>query len=1598
MKFETRKNNDKSNHNMKKNNNRNTKKIMGGKIQGIDTEEKKRKTTERAIEIIRELLKVEDINSIVEIKSGERGSKAYINGILVSGPELCYVLGELTENDDFKTKGADMRAIEYRDIKTAKLVGIEQILNGKDDRLGILGIIGRYKKDYILKYLSKQEILDNSTIFSGISGLFDELTRLYPTDIDADTPNPLLDSIFRRASNDCPNGTRKNIVTGKCDTVKTEKNRLKIRDDTLDNVGEMVLPKKIKQKVLLKPITKSVAENVTIKPIIDEIINKEKEEDEDDEKTTSDVISRVVEPVENIEIQEVPEEKLVIPELKSPENKEDVETSLVDTVNTEPIPDISNIDETPEQQKLNEQVGIAPSDIESKEYNEFLFNKEKLEHENSKIDKSNDFLYPDLNDPDFNLKIAKLKEFNDTKYDGKNYDIRERTNLLCNADFELVPHQLFVKNFLSFQTPYNSLLLYHGLGTGKTCSAIGIAEEMRGFMKQVGLTQKILVVASPNVQQNFRLQLFDERKLKLENGLWNLNTCIGNNLLKEINPTSLQGISKERVIGEINSLINQYYKFVGYVELANYIKRNIKLNDNTEYSEKEAKNIHKKLIKKFFNNRLIIIDEVHNIRLADDNKRKRTASLLMYVVKHAENIRLLLLSATPMYNSQTEIIWLTNLLNLVDKRSTIKESDVFDSKGNFLEERKNKNDVLLEGGRELLRRKLTGYVSYVRGENPYTFPYRIYPDVFSPENTIKKEEYPKIQMNKKPIYAPLQYVPIYVSKIGEYQQKGYEFIMNNLINKSFDVVDKYGKERIMPSFENMESFGYHLLLEPLEALNIVYPSSQLDNKTIDNELDDVEKNKDIIKNMVGKTGLSNTMTYKSIVSNYSLRYDFEYKPEIIENPIHGRIFKMDNIKKYSNKIHSVCKSILESTGIVLVYSQYIDGGIVPIALALEEMGFTRYGFASHTKPLFKTSPTEPIDALTMKSKSQYLQDNGEPSKFKQAKYVMITGDKAFSPNNLADIKYITNPENKYGENVKVVLISKAAAEGVDFKNIRQVHIMEPWYNMNRIEQIIGRGVRNLSHCQLPFEERNVEIFLHSTIPTNDEEPVDMYVYRYAENKATNIGKVTRLLKEIAVDCLLNIGQTNFTIDKIMELPENKNIKIKLSSQKDTEIDFKIGDKPFSEICDYMDNCSFKCSSNIVIKDTDINQTTYNSEFLSMNYSTITKRIRDLFKEHFIYKREQLITSINIIKEYPIEQIDYVLTRFIDNKNEYLLDKYSRKGYLINKENYYVFQPIEITDEEASMYERSVPVEYKKDSLELQLPTKKKYDNKIVENEMESIAENVINDENIQEKNKKDYETIINSLKQNLLYSVEKSQLQSSDIDWFKQCGHVFEWLLVVHNIPRELLIKYIIYHYLDTLTYDKKLVLILELYNTDKVHIEIENIIKQYFDEKRVDYKDEKAIVLVNNDEKWNIYSQNPNNLSEWTLINQIDFEKYKKQLTKFIIPDSKINNVVGFMTFFKNNEIVFKTKEMSDKRGGAKCSSAGKQDLMKRLNYVLGEKIYTDTNNLYSQANIQKQGLCVILEILFRYFTEKHSVSDNKHWFFDLEKTTINKIPKKIL
>jgi len=1218
-----------------------------------------------------------------------------------------------------------------------------------------------------------------------------------------------------------------------------------------------------------------------------------------------------------------------------------------------------------------------------------------------------DFLYPSLDDPEFNVKLAEHKEFNDIKYDGTIYDFKAHAESLCTAEFELSPNQIFVKNFLSVNTPYNSLLMYGGLGVGKTCSAIGVAEEMRSYMKQVGMRKQILVIASPNVQDNFKLQLFDENKLKHENGIWNMESCVGKKLLDEINPTNMN-IPKERIVSQIKSIIKNYYYFMGYTQFANYINDSIELK-GLGYSREEKLKMKIKKIKNIFSNRLIIIDEVHNIRITHENKNRKTAELLMEVAKYADNMRMLLMSATPMYNSHEEIIWLTNLMNSNDKRGTIKISDIFVKNGDFRE----KDDTHPETGKELLTRKLTGYVSHVRGENPYTFPFRIYSD----ESSLKNNTYPTTQMNGKPldISKKLQHAPLFLNKIGEHQLFGYQFIIENMRFKNNDgFIRKEASEILNDNVIEMDSFGYAVLQYPLEALNIVYPSDILYESTT--KIENFEENNLIIANMVGSQGLSNMMRYKDKTENDKMiRHGYEYLSDK-----HGRIFAPDIIGSYSAKIAKICEIIRKSEGIVLIYSQWIDSGLVPIALALEEMGFTRFGSESFTRPLLKTSVAEPIDSITMKTKTEFNAlkppnssgaleyPNAPQSKntiFHQAKYVMITGDPLFSPNNDNDLKYLNNSKNKDGQFVKVVLISKAAAEGVDFKNIRQIHVMEPWFNMNRIEQIIGRGVRNFSHCQLPFEKRNVEIYLHATLLDNSEESSDLYVYRLAEQKSAKIGRITRLLKETSVDCILNIAQTNFTSEKLTELGKDQNVKITIASGK--TIDYKVGDKPFTPICDYMDNCNYTCSPTAIIGEADVIQTTYNDDFLQNNQDRILKRIRDLFidipghasRSHYMdasqkqeskvfFQEDELIRSINIVKEYPIEQIYSALTYLIENKHEYLVDKYGRLGNLVNRDKYYLFQPIEITDERASIYERSRPVDVKHPSILVEFSESEP---------LQITGETVKPTENIRL-----YQTVMSECEQKFMLVFSQSEqpenvITTGEKNWYKNMSVVLQHLMEQHNIDENDLQKYAVEHMVDELPYSDKLLLINEIYSDWKPVTVVETLIKEYFDDIMV-VSDNGiiGIVLSDDNKTTQFFVQSNKNAKLWEkteFTNANVLIRSKSYSSKFIFNKEKLNTIIGFMSWVENqHEYVFKIRDLNDSvnKKGARVGQALMKDIIVKINTILGSPFYTN-ENVKTFFGEGKNRLVVIIEILLREFQDKNK--NQKIWFLNNEQILINGI-----
>ncbi len=793
---------------------------------------------------------------------------------------------------------------------------------------------------------------------------------------------------------------------------------------------------------------------------------------------------------------------------------------------------------------------------------------------------------PELTDVQFSDKIAEHTQLSEnTDYDGTIHpNFEAYADKLAEAKIQMAPYQQFVKRFLSQSTPYKSLLLFHGVGTGKTCTAISVCEDFRVQSLNVknGLDTIFIYIVCPKaLHDNFRKQLFDKKKLVKKYHEWEIEDSCAPSLLPKREASASS--SYESLVEQIEHTIEEVYSFFDYAEFAEQIKR---VSDAT------------------FSSGLIVIDEIQNLRANEPVQR----DLLHFIETTNVKIRLLFLSATPIYDAPSEIVWILNLMLLNDKRGKVEGKDIFDAQGRFV----------VPLGKKLFMQKATGYISFVRGENPYTFPYRIYPKVFAPEHSFaRRPSYPcKPFDNKGPELC--RHRPIFPLFLLPLRKCSCAAAASSCQSCIYDAHQAHG---------NLELC--------IQALIISYPFCT-----------------EQVAHCTGKQGLQRTM--------YSLdKRDYAYREPILNK--YGRIFSKPIIGLFSAKIKHVLDSLYQTSnqtlfceGIVLIYSRFLDGGLIPMALALEEEGFQRFGAAAD---LFRTRPPlAPQHTHT---------------------YAMITSDKRLSPNNEAEIAAITDIKNIHGDRVKVVLISADSSEGFNFSFIRQVHVLEPYKSIQRIEQIIGRAVRQFSHKELPFAKRNVQIFLYAAVTTTDDndndggggggennkESADLFLYRTAETHAKRIGKVTRAMKECAVDCTLHHDQTNFTQERI-KLIRSHPFRQELSSGQVLS-DFYIGDAPFSSACDYMKDCNYHCAS----------KTSRLKPHAIPNFHEIKKRIRQLMREQYIYKRHPFIHMIQAPKAFPYEDICKTLDELIQNPKEIIYDMLGNKGNLAKLLNFYYFVPI-----------------------------------------------------------------------------------------------------------------------------------------------------------------------------------------------------------------------------------------------------------------------------------------------------------------------------------
>ena len=898
--------------------------------------------------------------------------------------------------------------------------------------------------------------------------------------------------------------------------------------------------------------------------------------------------------------------------------------------------------------------------------------------------------YPEITSSNFNEEIYLKREFrtNEIKsnIDNKTKDISKI------KDFELDNHQVFLKNYISPDTPYNGILIFHGTGVGKTCSAVSIAEGFKKTLKNIN--KKVLILS--NLRDNFKKEIYDFSKDNLSKQFQNINfQCTGKSY--DLGEDSMY-LTKNQKMKEVSKMIKSYYEFTGYIKFANDIRK--KTNDWDGSDETVTEDI-KKFISREFDDRVIIIDEIQNIKTAKKVKFEKTIqSILQSIIKYGKNIKLILMSATPMFDRADEIIFYLNLLLENDNRKIINKNDIFNIK----------DDSLRPGADELLRKLLTGYVSYIRAEKPFVFPFKIdAKDAIVPSikysfrgdviDKNKKINHTKIISLKMNNLQNNTYIHYYNNKIKNNEirreENNYNFNDNDYENDLDDYLDNGNDKKQIYHFDltHISNIVYPVKNNKKDAIDIGSFGRESINYTKDN----------------GKSGFYKSVKYFGTKKKF--KYMFQNHAIFDKNTVNESPFCDEkHLKNYSVKYDYILNKIKKSKGLIFLYSNLIIQGVLPLALVLEQNGFTRDRIDGEEN-LLEYSPNKkkgggkrpPICYLCgkdIKDKNHNNENNKDYHIFKRAKYIIyypesndiikITKDEALNK--------FSSSNNKYGEEVKIFIGTKAVSEGLDFKRIRQVHIIDPWYNLSKHSQIIGRAIRKDSHKDLLPEERNVEIYqyaalINSTAKIGQNESIDLRNYRIAENKDILIKKINRIMKESSVDCTLFKKANVFITHK----------SVKQITSSGQIINVNISDKPYSAICDYNGNCDYKCNwtPNPKIK-YPINNDTYNISFGQTDIRKCKKIIINLFKESHAYHLDNI--EQEILNKYPDMNELFMYTaleKIVNNKNEIIIDKFDIKGYVIYQGDYYIFQPLDMEREDIPLQYRYYPMDNKKKRVSIE---------------------------------------------------------------------------------------------------------------------------------------------------------------------------------------------------------------------------------------------------------------------------------------------------------
>ena len=587
---------------------------------------------------------------------------------------------------------------------------------------------------------------------------------------------------------------------------------------------------------------------------------------------------------------------------------------------------------------------------------------------------------------------------------------------------ELQKYQSFLAAYLDFKSPYKEILLYHGLGSGKTATVINLINILYNYSPY----WNIYIIIKASIKGNWLNEL----------SIW-LNKDEYENRFKNI-------------------------KFINYD--SPYADRDFL--DSIRDSESSNKS-------------LFIIDEAHNfINNVYNNIVSKTGRRAFTIYDHIQqtkiddsDTRIVLMTGTPAINNPYEIALIFNLLR----------PNIFPNNELKFMESYVKGGILQDEKKNMFQRRIMGLVSYYSGTDRSLFAEKRVKFINVTMSDYQEEIYEHYEEIEKKIDS--------AKNRSRDKSKKTPSTYKSFTRQSsifiFPVIKSgiTGETRPRPSKFRVSSFEIQKLMQ----------GENVNDETKNNK-GFIEYNESLLLFIKELKGYFNKINNKDTANKNSINNDVEIFKKVYKYNFekfwkeHKK--KSELLKQFyecSCKITYLIFNLLSTKGPALIFSNYVRmEGLEIIKVYLSYLGFSKF-INDNSKSHFS-----------------YTEFHGNISMQEREK----------------NKKNFNRKDNIYGKIIKIIMIAPAGSEGISLRNVRQVHILDPHWNEVRIEQVIGRAIRQNSHSDLPEEERYVDVFRYIAIRKNKKQTTDENIQGLANKKKMLIDSFLTPMKEVAVDCEL----------------------------------------------------------------------------------------------------------------------------------------------------------------------------------------------------------------------------------------------------------------------------------------------------------------------------------------------------------------------------------------------------------------------------------------------------------------------------------------------